>query len=274
MSAICDLATLAAAIPDGAQLAIPNDPYGVSMAATRELVRRRARDLHIVCIPTSGIQADVLIGAGCVASIETSAVSVGEYGTAPRFAAAARDGSVKILDATCPAIHARVQAGMKGLPFIPLRGLLGTDILAQRPDWKVIDNPFAPGDPVVVLPAIRPDVALFHAPRADRFGNVFIGRARDLVNVAQASHASLVTVEEVVDDDLLEDPERSAGVIPALYVARIAVAPRGAWPLGLPGRYAADGPALGRYAQAARTREGFGAWLASWLAGASSAAAA
>jgi len=274
MSAICDLATLAAAIPDGAKLAIPNDPYGVAMAATRELVRRRARDLHIVCAPTSGIQADVLIGAGCVASIETSAVSVGEYGTAPRFAAAARDGSVKILDATCPAIHARLQAGMKGLPFIPLRGLLGTDILAQRADWKVIDNPFVPGDPVVVLPAIRPDVALFHAPRADRSGNVFIGRARDLVTIAQASHASLVTVEEVVDDSLLEDPERSAGVIPALYVARIAVAPRGAWPLGLPGRYDPDGAALGRYAQAARTREGFGAWLASWLAGTTSAVAA
>jgi len=274
MSAICDLATLVAAIPDGAQLAIPNDPFGVSMAGTRELVRRRARDLHIVCVPTSGIQADVLIGAGCVATIETSAVSIGEYGTAPRFAAAAREGSVKILDATCPAIHARLQAGMKGLPFIPLRGLLGTDILKQRSDWKVIDNPFAPGDPVVVLPALRPDVALFHAPRADRHGNVFIGRARDLVNVAQASHASLVTVEEVVDDDLLEDPERSAGVIPALYVAGIAVAPRGAWPLGLPGRYAPDGAALGRYAQAARTREGFGAWLASWLAGTASAAAA
>ncbi len=274
MNAICDLATLAAAIPDGAKLAIPNDPFGVAMAATRELVRRRVRDLHILCVPTSGIQADVLIGAGCVASIETSAVSVGEYGTAPRFAAAARDGSVKILDATCPAIHARLQAGMKGLPFIPLRGLLGTDILAQRSDWKVIDNPFAPGDAVVVLPAIRPDVALFHAPRADRLGNVFIGRARDLVNIAQASHASLVTVEEVVDTNLLEDPERSAGVIPALYIERIAVAPRGAWPLGLPGRYDPDGAALGRYAQAARTREGFGAWLASWLAGTPAAAVA
>jgi glutaconate CoA-transferase subunit A len=267
MSAICDLPTLAAGIPDGTKLAIPNDPYGVAMSATKELVRRGAKGLHIVCVPTSGIQADVLIGAGCVAAIETSAVSVGEYGTAPRFAAAARDGSVRILDATCPAIHAALQAGMKGLPFIPLRGLLGTDILANRPDWKVVENPFAPGDPVVVLPAIRPDVALFHAPRADRQGNVFIGRARDLVNVAQAARASFVTVEEIVEDDLLGDPERSAGVIPALYVERIAVAPKGAWPLGLPGCYAADGPALGRYAQAARTREGFDAWLAAWLAG-------
>jgi len=274
MNAHCDLATLAAAIPDGAKLAIPNAPFGVAMAATRELVRRRVKALQIVCVPTSSIQADVLIGAGCVAAIETSAVSIDEYGTGPRFAAAVRDGSVRILDATCPAIHAGLQAGMKGLPFIPLRGLLGTDILANRPDWRVVDNPFAPGDPVVVLPAIRPDIALFHAPRGDRFGNVFIGRSRDLLNMAQASHASLVTVEEVVDDNLLDDPERSGGVIPALYVERIAIAPRGAWPLALPGRYAADGPALGRYAQAARTREGFGAWLAAWLAGASSSAAA
>jgi len=271
MSSFCDLAALAAAIPDGAQLAIPNDPYGVAMAATRELVRRSARALHIVCVPTSGIQADVLIGAGCVAAIETSAVSIGEYGTAPRFAAAARDGSVRVLDATCPAIHAGLQAGMKGLPFIPLRGLIGTDILAHRADWKLIDNPFVPGDAVVVLPPIRPDCALFHAPRADRLGNVFVGRARDLVNVAQAARASFVTVEEVVDDSLLDDAERSAGVIPALYVERIAIAPKGAWPLGLPGRYAADGPALGRYAQAARTREGFASWLAAWLAAAPAA---
>jgi glutaconate CoA-transferase subunit A len=274
MNVLCDLAALAAAIPDGAQLAIPNDPFGVAMAATRELVRRRARDLRIVCVPTSGIQADVLIGAGCVAAIETSAVSIGEYGTAPRFAAAARDGSVQILDATCPAIHAGLQAGAKGLPFIPLRGLLGSDILAHRPDWKVVDNPFVAGDPVVVLPAIRPDVALFHAPRADRRGNVFVGRSRDLVTIAQASRASLVTVEEIVDDDLLEDAERAAGVIPALYVDRIAVAHRGAWPLALPGRYAADGAALGRYAQAARTREGFNAWATAWLAGPASTAAA
>jgi glutaconate CoA-transferase subunit A len=80
-----------------------------------------------------------------------------------------------------------------------------------------------------------------------------------------------VTVEEVVDDSLLDDAERSAGVIPALYVERIAIAPKGAWPLGLPGRYAADGPALGRYAQAARTREGFASWLAAWLAAAPAA---
>ena len=66
---------------------------------------------------------------------------------------------------------------------MPLRGVLGTDVLKHRPDWKVIDNPFGDGDPIVLLPAIRPDVALFHAPMADRNGNVWIGRQRELVTM-------------------------------------------------------------------------------------------
>jgi glutaconate CoA-transferase subunit A len=256
----CTLDEMAAAIPHGALLAVPND--GIAVAATLALVRRAVRELSIVCVPTSGIQADILIGAGCVAAIETSAVSLGESGTAPRFAAAVKSGALRVLDATCPAIHAGLQASQKGLPFMPLRGLIGSDLVKHRADWKLIENPFAPGDRLIALPAIRPDVALFHAACADRAGNVFIGRSRDLLTMAHASRQSFVTVEEIVDLDLLADPERSAGVIPALYVERIAIAPRGAWPLGLAGRYAADNVALADYAQAARTEQGFAAWLA------------
>src|SRR5205823_4877516 len=138
-----------------------------AMAATRELVRRGARGLHLVCVPQSGLQADLLIGAGAVRAIETSAVTLGEFGLAPRFTAAVRNGGVRVLDATCPAIHAGLLASLKGVPFMPLRGILGSDLLAQRPDWKVIDNPFAAGDAILAVPAIRPDVALFHAPLAD-----------------------------------------------------------------------------------------------------------
>jgi glutaconate CoA-transferase subunit A len=268
----CGLDELAAAIPDGAKVAVPNDPYGVAVAATRAIVRRGAKRLHLVCLPTSGIQADVLIGAGCVAAIETSAVALGEHGTAPRFAAAVRDGSLRVMDATCPAIHAGLLAGVKGVPFMPLRGVIGSDLLAHRADWKVIDNPFAPGDRILVVPAINPDIALFHAPRADRQGNVFIGRSRDLLRMAQASRETFVTVEEVVDGDLLHDRDRAAGVIPAVYLTRIATAPRGAAPLGLPGHYDPDAAALARYAQAARTEAGFRAWLDEWLAAEAAAA--
>lgn len=258
-------ADLAARIPDGAVVAISQDSVGVSMAATRELVRRGARDLHLVCVPISGLQADVLIGAGCVATVETSAISLGEFGTGPRFADALRRGRIRVLDATCPAIHAALQAGQKGLPFMPLRGLIGTDVLRNRTDWKVIDNPFAADDPIVALPAIRPDVALFHAAAADRHGNVWIGRQRDLLVMAQAALSTCVTVECIEDDDFLADPARAAGVIPALYVTAIAEAPDGAKPLRFLDAYGLDESAVGDYARRARTAEGFADWLAGWL---------
>src|SRR5438105_15271682 len=106
MTDFCSLAALATAVPDGAKLAIPAHYAGPAMAATRELVRRGARGLHLVCVPQSGLQADLLIGAGAVRAIETSAVTLGEFGLAPRFTAAVRAGGVRVLDATWPAIHA------------------------------------------------------------------------------------------------------------------------------------------------------------------------
>ncbi len=107
----------------------------------------------------------LLIGAGCVETLETSAVSLGEFGPAPRFTAAITSGAIKMKDATCPALHAALQASEKGVPFMPLRGLIGSDVLKYRDDWKVIDSPFGNDDPIVLLPAIKPDVAL--DPRAD-----------------------------------------------------------------------------------------------------------
>ena len=149
---------------------------------------------------------------------------------------------------------------------MPLRGLIGSDLVAHRTDWKVIDNPFAGDDPIVLLPAIRPDFALFHAPLADTQGNVYIGRQRDLLTMAQASKQTLVTVEAITDTDLMRDETRVAGVIPAIYVTRIAVAPGGARPLRFLDRYALDENAVGCYAAAARSDAGFREWLDAWLA--------
>ena len=147
-TSLTSLESLAAAIPDGALLAVPKDTSGVAMAATRELIRRGIQKLHLVCVPTSGLQAEMLIGTGAVDTIETSAVTMGEFGAAPCFVEAIRNGTIKVMDATCPAIYAALQAGEKGLPFIPLRGLIGTDVLRYRTDWKVIDNPFGENDPI------------------------------------------------------------------------------------------------------------------------------
>src|SRR5215471_14040889 len=157
-----------AVITDGSVLAVAREQSGVAMAATRTLIRRGVKRLTLIALPTSSLQADLLIGAGCVETLETSAVSLGELGPAPRFTAAVTAGTIRMRDTTCPALHAAFQASEKGVPFMPLRGLIGSDLLAHRPDWKTIDNPFGSDDPIVLLPAIKPDVALIHAPMADR----------------------------------------------------------------------------------------------------------
>lgn len=240
---------LVARIPDGAKVVIPPDYSGVAIAATQALIARGVRDLHLVASPSSGIQADMLIAAGCVATVEAAAITLGEFGVAPAFNKAVREGGVRMLDATCPAIHAALQAAEKGLPFTPLRGLIGSDVLRYRTDWKVMQNPFADEpDPVVALPAIRPDFALFHAAAADRDGNVWIGRRRELMVNAHASRCVLVTVERVVDEDFFDREERVAGVLPSLYVDAVAVAKKGAWPLGVDGEYERDDEAVARYA--------------------------
>ncbi len=268
------LPDLVSAIAHGGKLAIPKESSGAAMAATRELIRRGVRDLHLVCVPVGGMQADVLIGAGCVATLETSAVSLGEFGPAPRFSDAVRSGKIKLLDSTCPAIYAALQAAEKGLPFMPLRGIIGSDILPTREDWRVIDNPFSVNDPIVALAAIKPDIALFHAPCADRFGNVFIGRDRELMTLAHASHATLVTVEELIDGNLLEAVATASGTIPALYISGIALAKHGAAPYGFHDHYRDDEAALARYAATANTQAGFDGFIGEWLSNARAAVSA
>ncbi len=248
-------------IGDGSLLVVPREVSGVPMEATRALIRRGVKKLHLIALPTSSLQADLLIGAGCVETLETSAVSLGEFGPAPRFSAAITGRSIRMKDATCPALHAGLQAAEKGVPFMPLRGLIGSDLMKYRDDWKTIDNPFGNHDPIVLLPAIKPDVALFHAPFADRFGNIFIGRQRELATMAHASAKTVATVERIEGGNLLENPVLSAGTLPGFYVDHIAIAERGAWPLPLPDHYPADAEHLALYAKMAATAEGFGEYL-------------
>jgi glutaconate CoA-transferase subunit A len=250
-----------ASIADGCSLLVPRESCGVAMEATRALIRRGARRLTLIAVPTSSLQADLLIGAGCVETIETAGVSLGELGAAPQFTAAVLADRIAVRDTTCPAVHAALQAAEKGIPFIPLRGLIGSDVLSYRPDWRVIDNPFAPNDPIVVLPALQPDVALFHVPLADRFGNVWIGRERELMLMAHAARRTVVTAEALFDGNLLDDPLRAPATLAGFYVEAVTVAPRGAWPLSLPGHYPADDAHLADYARLAATPAGFGHYL-------------
>lgn len=265
MSIIVGLGELAAHVQDGQKVAVPSDfsgfYSGIAMEATRELIRRGVRDLHLVALPTTGLQADMLLGAGCIATLEASSVLMGEYGVPPCFARAFQARSFRMMEATCPAIHAAFQAGEKRIPFIPLRGILGSDVVRLRTDWKVIDNPFGTDDPILLLPAINPDWTLFHAPMADRHGNVYYGRRRELAVMAHASSGTLATVERLYDGNLMEEPALSCATLPSLYVNAVSVVPGGAAPYGFGDDYEEDEAAMWQYMEAARTESGFRAYL-------------
>ncbi len=256
-----DAAAVAAAISDGASIGLPPDYSLVAMEVVRALVRRKARDLKLIGVPVLGLCADILIGAGCVREVETSAVTLGEAGLAPRFSEAAKKNSLKIIDATCPMIHSGLQATEKGVPFLPLRGVLGSDLVEHHPDWKTVDNPYAKGDPILLAKAIAPDVALFHAHWADEAGNVWVGRRRELATIAHASKTCYVTYEELKPGDMLEDEILAPGCIGSVYVSAVAPAPRGAWPLGVPGLYGIDDAHVQQYARLAKTADGFRNYL-------------
>jgi glutaconate CoA-transferase, subunit A len=253
---------LAGLVPDGALIALPPDYSMPAMEVVRALIRRRAKNLRLLGVPVLGLCADLLIGAGCVAEVESSAVSLGEAGLAPRFSEAAERGEIAVRDATCPAVHTALQATEKGVPFMPLRGVLGSDLLKNRADWRVLPNPFSgKEDPILFIPAIAPDIALFHARWADEAGNVWVGRRRELATIAHASRKTYVTFEELRPGDMLEDELLAPGLISATYVSALAPAKRGAWPLGIADVYDIDDAHLAHYAQAARTREGFQRYL-------------
>ena len=256
-----DAEAMAARIPDGALLAMPPDYSLPAMAVVRALIRRGAKDLRLLGVPVLGLCADLLIGAGCVAEVESSAVSLGEAGMAPRFTEAAERGEIRVKDATCPMVHSALQAAEKGVPFMPLRGVIGSDLLKHRRDWKIIDNPYAARDPILLAQAIVPDAGLFHARWADSVGNVWVGRRRELVTIAHASRNCFVTYESLREGDMLEDEILAPGVLPSMYLSVIARAERGAWPLGAADVYPVDDAHLLAYARAAKTRAGFQAYL-------------
>src|SRR5258708_11915404 len=230
MTAFVSPAELAAKIKPGAKLAVQRDGCGGWVGLHKFSSGKGARELHLICAAVGGLQVDMLIGAGLVSTIETSAVSLGEAGGAPSFTRAIKSQAIRIMDATCPAMLTGLMAAQKGVPFIPMRGLIGSDILRTRPDWTVIENPYQKDDPIVAIPAIRPDVCLFHAPEADRLGNVRVGRQGELALLSYASDITLVPGERIVRKSLLRNSTTAARGLPSRYLRRLAQDENCAWP--------------------------------------------
>ena len=123
---------------------------------------------------------------------------------------------------------------------MPLRGVLGSDLVGISRTGRSSTIRCRKDDPILLVPAIQPDVALFHARWADEAGNVWIGRRKELATIAHASRACYVTYEELRPGDMLEDELLAPGVLSSVYVSGVAPAPRGAWPLAVPELYGID----------------------------------
>ena len=146
-----------------------------------------------------------------------------------------------------------------GVPYVPVLGLVGTDLLARRDDMVLAPDPFGEGKMTVVAKALRPDVALFHAQTADRQGNVSFGYPVEAAIVAEASRYVVVSVEEVVER--LDERDAIGTFLPSILVDAVVHAPFGAHPGGLSGRYAPDREAMQRYVVAARSDDAFAEYL-------------
>ncbi len=154
-----------------------------------------------------------------------------------------------------------------GVPFVAVRGLLYSDMLKYRPDLLVQDNPFNPGEQVVVAQPIRPDVAVFHALQADRWGNTITPGPRDDVMLARAARRVIVTTETVVDTPLSPGDAPRDTFLPAIDVDVVVEAPLGAHPCGLGRLYEHDPDHCRTYLIAAQHQERFRAYLEHYIFG-------
>lgn len=146
-----------------------------------------------------------------------------------------------------------------GVPYVPVIGLVGTDLLKRRDDMVLAPDPFGEGKVSVVAKAMRPDVAVFHVDKADRLGNVSCGYHAEAVMLAEASAHVVVTAEEIVDR--LTEKDASGTFIPSILVDAVVHAPFGAHPGGFGGRYATDAAAMRRYVTASADDASFAAYL-------------
>lgn len=152
------------------------------------------------------------------------------------------------------------------VPFLPVRGLLGTDYMKVRPDFVAMPNPYDPREEIAVVPAITPDVAVFHGFRGDRSGNVITWGRLDAKLIAQAARRVIATVEEVAEEDLAQEPHTGV-LIPGIHVSAVVHVPRGCHPTGCIGHYGDDPAHIAEYLRLASSDEGMRDYLARYVLG-------
>ncbi|MQA15374.1 MAG: CoA transferase subunit A [Pseudonocardiaceae bacterium] len=261
MAEIVELADgVAEVVRDGDEVAMEGFTHLIPFAAGHEVIRQHRRDLTLVRM-TPDLIYDQVIGAGCAARLVFSWGGNPGVGSLHRFRDAVQHGwprPLEIEEHSHAGMANRYAAGASGLPFAVLRGYRGTDLPAQTDTIKPITCPFT-GEELTAVPALNPDVAIVHAQRADRAGNVQMWGITGIQKEAVLSASrSLVTVEEVVDE---LTPLPGAVVLPTWVVTAVAVARGGAAPSYAQGYYDRDNSAYQEWDAISRERDSFSAWL-------------
>jgi glutaconate CoA-transferase subunit A len=267
-------------VADGCHLSIGGFTINRNpMAAVYEIIRQRIRGLHLYA-HSNGQGVDELIGGGCVARLEIAYGGNGRFApTCVRFRRAVEAGDLAVEDYSNYQMTLRFAAGAMGVPFLPVRSGLGTDIITKwgfdsgmrqaeprLPDKKlcVIDNPFgdwSQASKLVLVPAINPDVTIVHVQCADRSGTVRInGLTFADVEQAKAARRVIVTCEELVDGDRLRD-NPGANQLPFFCVDAVVHQPMGAYPTACYGYYDYDPSYLNAYRDQARDNALYHAYL-------------
>jgi glutaconate CoA-transferase subunit A len=226
------LAEAASLVRDGDVVALQNMATQLApMAVVRELVRQQRRNLGIVGL-VAGIPVDWMAAAGVMDRFIGGAVSMEQFGLCQRYRKGVEAGAIRVEELSETALNSRLGAATRNLPFLPTRGMIGTQLIDMDPDnLRLVEDPFG-GRPIVACRALVPDVAIVHAHRADRAGNVQLEPTAewpDLGIMPKAAKRVIVTVEKIVDSSLLRRrPDRT--VLPGFVVDAVVEVPFGAHP--------------------------------------------
>jgi glutaconate CoA-transferase subunit A len=251
---------IARQVRDGQTLALEGFTHLIPFAAGHEILRQGRRDLHLVRM-TPDVLYDQMIGAGCARALTFSWGGNPGVGSLHRLRDAVEHGwprPLAIREHSHAGMAAAYTAGASNLPFGVLRGYLGTDLPAVNDEIRSVACPYT-GETLATVPALRPDVTILHAQRADRKGNVLLrGIVGAQKEAALAARVLLVTVEEIVDD--LEVP-LNALVLPHWVVEEVVSVPGGAWPSYAHGYYPRDNAFYQGWDEISRDRVSFTRWM-------------
>lgn len=247
-------------VHDGSTLAMEGFTHLIPFAAGLEVIRQRKQNLTLVRM-TPDLIYDQMIGMGCASKLIFSWGGNPGAGSLHRFRDAIESSwpvPLVIEEHSHADMAARYQAGASGLPFAVMRGYIGSDLPRQNPNIKAITCPFT-GEELAATPALHPDVAIVHAQKADRTGNVLVYGITGIQKEAVlASKAAIVTVEEIVDE--LAAP-MNACVLPHWVIRYVCLVSGGAFPSYALGYYKRDNAFYKAWDGISRDRQSFRDWM-------------